>query len=115
MNKDPQTFLRHILESIDWIEKDVKGMSRKEFLTNVPTQDAVIRRIEIIGEAIRNLPEELRSKHSEVPWQDIMGMRNQLIHGYFGVDLELVWRVIENDIPPLKRQVKKLIDKPVQS
>jgi len=64
MNKDPQIFLKHILESIEWIEKDTKGMSKEDFLENVPMQDAVVRRIEIIGEAIRNLPPELKKENS---------------------------------------------------
>ncbi len=107
MKKDPQIFLQHILESIEWIEKDTKGMSKDDFLKNVPIQDAVIRRIEIIGEAIRNLPSDLKKETKNVPWQDIMDMRNKIIHEYFGVDLELVWEVVKKDTPELKNQVKK--------
>lgn len=109
MIKDPQVFLKHILESIIWIEKDVKGLSKEEFLANVPIQDAVIRRIEIIGEAVRNIPVDLRRSYPDIPWQNISGMRDQLIHGYFGVDLELVWEVVKKDIPPLKKQIKEII------
>ena len=109
MNKDPQIFLQHILESIEWIEKDTKGMSKKDFLENVPMQDAVVRRIEIIGEAIRNLPSELKKENSDVSWQDIMDMRNKIIHEYFGVDLELVWEVVKKDVPFLKEQVNRIL------
>lgn len=78
-------------------------------------QDAVIRRIEIIGEAVKNLPSDLKQAHPETPWQDISDMRNKLIHAYFQVDLELVWEVITKDLPPFKEQVKALLDetKPV--
>ena len=109
MNKDPQVFLKHILESIAWIEKDTKDLSKEKFIKNVPIQDAVVRRIEIIGEAIRHLPPELKKESEEVPWQDIMDMRNKIIHEYFGVDLELIWEVIKKDIPELKVQVKKIL------
>lgn len=111
MNKDPKIFLKHILESIQWIEKDSQNLSEEEFFEfrNVPTQDAVIRRLEIIGEAIRSLPNDLKRKYPEIPWQDIMDMRNILIHKYFGVDLNLVWGVIKKDIPSLKEHIKKML------
>ena len=109
MEKDPKIFLKHILESIHWIEVETANLSEKDFLKNVPKQDMVIRRLEIIGEAARNLPKELLKKNPEVPWQDIMDMRNKLIHGYFGIDLELVWRVVQDDIPVLKEQVHKML------
>lgn len=109
MIKDPRVFLQHILESIDWIEKDTKDLSKEGFLENVPIQDAVIRRLEIIGEAIRNLPEEFKKSNIATPWQDIMDMRNKLIHGYFGIDLYLVWRVVQDDIPALKVQIEKML------
>lgn len=109
MNKDPQIFLKHILESIEWIEKDTKEMSKDDFLKNVPIQDAVVRRIEIIGEAIRNLPSDLKNENKDVSWQDIMDMRNKIIHEYFGVDLELVWEVVKKDTPELKEKVEKIL------
>lgn len=109
MNKDPQIFLKHILESIEWIEKDTEGMSKEDFLKNVPIQDAVVRRIEIIGEAIRNLPSDLKKENKDVAWQDITDMRNKIIHEYFGIDLELVWEVVKKDVPALKDQVKEIL------
>jgi len=109
VKKDPQVFLKHILESIEWIEKDTKGMSKEDFLGNVPIQDAVVRRTEIIGEAIRNLPSDLKKESSDVPWQDIMDMRNKIIHEYFGVDLELVWEVVKKDVPELKEKVQEIL------
>lgn len=115
MNKNPQVFLKHILESIGWIENNVKGVSKEEFLTNVPVQDAVIRRMEIIGEAIKNLSDDFKDKYPNVSWQDISDMRNKLIHGYFGVDINLVWNVIQKDIPTLKNQVREILSKQVGS
>ncbi len=109
MKKDPLILLQHILESIEWIEKDVVGFSQNEFFENVPIQDAVLRRIEIIGEAVKNLPSEFKQANPETPWQDIADMRNKLIHEYFDVDLELVWEVVHNNIPPFKKHVKILL------
>lgn len=110
MKKDPQVLLLHIAESIRWVENDVKELSKVGFLKNVPIQDAVIRRIEIIGEAVRNLPVDIKQAYPETPWLDIADMRNKLIHEYFDVDLDLVWEVIKRDIPELKKQIEKLID-----
>jgi len=109
MNKDPQVFLKHILESINLIEKNINDLPEKEFFNNIQIQDAIIRRLEIIGEAVRNLPEDLKQSTPNIPWQDIADMRNKLIHEYFGVDARLVWNVVQNDLPPLKEQVQKLL------
>lgn len=109
MKKSPEIFLKHILESIEWIEKDTLNFSEQDFLKNVPIQDAVVRRLEIIGQAIRNLPQDFKQTYPKTPWQDIMDMRNKLIHEYFGVDLNLVWSVVKNDIPPLKEQIKTVL------
>ena len=72
-------------------------------------QDAVIRRLEIIGEATKNIPEEFTKKHSEVPWSGIAKMRDKLIHKYFGVDLDLTWDVLKDDLPSLKEKIKKIL------
>ena len=84
-------------------------MQKDDFLKNVPMQDAVIRRIEIIGEAIRNLPPDLKDENKDVSWQDIMDMRNKIIHEYFGVDLELVWEVVKKDTPELKEKIEEIL------
>lgn len=109
MIKDPQVFLKHILESIEWIEKDILGFSKEDFFENVPMQDAVFRRLEIIGEAIRNLPDEFKKANLDTPWQDITDTRNKLIHNYFGIDLDLVWGIIKQDLPPLKEQIEMML------
>lgn len=109
MKKDPQVFLKHILESVEWIEQDTLNLSKEQFLKNVPIQDAVIRRLEIIGEAINNLPSDFKKENPDIPWQDVSDTRNRLIHGYFGIEVSLVWSIVQNDIPPLKKQITKLL------
>jgi uncharacterized protein with HEPN domain len=109
MKKPPEILLQHILESIEWIEKDIKDLSEEAFYANVPIQDAVVRRFEIIGEAVRNLPNDFKKDNPEIPWLDIADMRNRLIHEYFNVDIELIWDIIQQEVPPLKKQIKKLI------
>ena len=109
MKKDPKIFLAHILESIKEIENHVKKFSKDDFLRDIKTQDAVIRRMEIIGEASNNLPNEFKKKYP-LEWREIGGMRNKLIHEYFGVDVSLVWAVIKNDLPKFKKQIGKLLE-----
>ncbi len=109
MQKDPNIFLSHILESIDWIEKETRNLSKDKFIRHVPTQDIVIRRLEIIGEAVKNLPGDFKQHYPDIPWQKIAGLRDKLIHGYFGIDLELVWSIVQNDIPSLKEQIKRIL------
>ncbi len=110
MSKDPKILFEHILESIEWIEKDINSMEEDEFFKNVPIQDAVIRRFEIIGEAVRNLPQEIKNENPQAPWLNIADMGNKLIHEYFEVDLELVWEVIKKDLPSFKKQIKGLLE-----
>jgi uncharacterized protein with HEPN domain len=111
MSKDYVIFLKHILQSIKNIEEDTKGFSKEKFFSSRTIQDAVIRNIEIIGEAARNLPYRLRTKYNHIPWIDIIAMRNKLIHAYFGIDLNVVWQVIKRDLPTLKEQIKEILEK----
>ena len=98
--KDPAIYLRHIRDAIARIEKyTVQG--GKTFFEDSMVQDAVIRNLEVIGEAVRNLPPDLRRRHPEIPWRSITALRNVLIHEYFGVGLEIVWRVVQRRIPAL--------------
>ena len=108
--KEPKIFLQHILESIKEIENYTKGISNDKFLKNKQLQDALVRRLEIIGEAVRNLPNDFRNDYSEIPWSEMAGMRDILIHEYFGVDLNLVWKTIKEDIPNLKEKIKEILD-----
>lgn len=107
--KDDTVFLKHILESIEWIEKDTEGLTENQFLQNVPIQDAVLRRLEIIGEAVKNLSEDLKEKHSEISWNKAMATRNILIHNYFGVDLNIVWDTVTQSLPEFKERIKSLL------
>ncbi len=105
MKKDIKIFLEHILESINLIEEYIKDKRRSEFLKLTQLQDSVIRRIEIIGEAIKNIPDDFKETYPKIPWKQIIGMRDILIHQYFGIDLNLTWEVIERDLPKLKNQI----------
>ena len=105
MNKDPLIFIEHILESIEKIDIFMKNINEEKFNSDVKLQDAVIRRIEIIGEAVKNIPDSFRKKHSKIPWIKIAGMRDKLMHHYFGVDLKTVFKVVNEDIQELKKEL----------
>lgn len=109
MKKDPSVLIEHILESITLINNYVQGQTLSDFIISKVTQDAVIRRLQIIGEAVKNLPAEFTEQHKEIPWRKISGLRNILTHEYFGVDLNLTWNVIKNDLPILEKQIESLI------
>lgn len=109
MNKVPQVFLQHILESIELIEKRIKNVTYEEFINDVDLQDMVIRRLEIVGEAVKNLPADFKRKYPDIPWKKIAGLRDKLIHGYFGIDLKLVWEIVQNNLPLFKEQIEKFL------
>lgn len=111
MKKDDNVYLKHILDAIERIQTYVKGKDKEKFMKEDLIQDGVIRQIEIIGEASKNLSKEFRKQYPEVPWKDISGMRDKLIHSYFGVDLEAVWETVNKDIPKVKTKIKEMIDK----
>lgn len=106
--KDDRVYLLHIRDSIVRIEA-YTARGRDAFFAETMVQDAVIRNLEIIGEAVKNLSADLRAGHPEVPWPRIAGMRDVLIHDYFGVRLETVWNAVALRLPALKRQVEVLL------
>jgi uncharacterized protein with HEPN domain len=109
MNKEPIVFIQHILENIESLESYFKGVSKDKFLKDILLQDAAIRRLEIIGESVKNLPQSFRKEYPNVSWEDITGTRDKLIHHYFGVDLDLTFGIIINDLPKLKEEIKKIL------
>lgn len=109
MKKDDTVYLHHILDAIGLIEEYTKGMSENEFLANSMAHDAVVRQIEIISEAARNVSDEFREKHRTLPWIKMIGIRNKIIHEYFNVNYAIVWDTINDDLPGLKKSIKKII------
>ena len=108
MTKDWRIYIEHILESISLIGKYLEGKSKDDFLSSIQLQDSVNRRIEIIGEAVKNIPNEVKIHYPDVPWNEISGMRDILIHKYFGIDLELTWEAVTREIPELKEQMLRI-------
>jgi uncharacterized protein with HEPN domain len=109
MPRDDRVYLEHIRDAIDRIEEYVKGVDEPQFTRQSLIQDGVIRQLEIIGEAVKRLSPTFRLSHSNIPWPDIARMRDKLIHDYFGVDIEKVWLTVQQDIPPLKAEVRKAL------
>ena len=108
MSRD-ELYLRHILDAIRIIEQYITA-GREAFMGDPMRQDAVMRRLEIIGEATKQLSQEVTAREPEIPWRRVGGLRNRLIHGYASVDLQTVWEVTERDLPVLKKTIKTLLD-----
>ncbi len=108
MKKD-KVYLQHILDAIADAEKFMEGVTQNEFLKNKEKQYAVLRALEIIGEASKNLSPDLKAKNREVQWKDVAGMRDKLIHAYFGVNLNLVWETTKKNLPELKQQIANIL------
>jgi uncharacterized protein with HEPN domain len=109
MKKDISFSVFVMLESISYIKDHIKGLDWEEFTRSVMVQDAVLRRITVIGEATKSIPGDVRSRYPEVPWKDIAGMRDKLVHAYLGVILERVWEVCTENLPSLEERLKVIL------
>lgn len=108
MIRDDQVYLAHIRDALQQISKYTEGMDFDAFLGNRMVQDAVIRQFEIVGEATKNLSDVFRGRHPFMPWKDLAGFRDKLIHQYFGVDLSAVWQSVVADVPVLLDELMKI-------
>ena len=107
--RDIQVYVEDIIEAINNIEKYTRGLTYETFAKDKKTVDAVIRNFEIIGEATKYIPERVRKEYPKVPWKDMAGMRDKLIHGYFGVDIRRVWKTVKEDLLDLKPSFEKIL------
>lgn len=110
MPRDSSVALTDILEAIGNVEEFVATMAVQDFRADKKTLHAVPRNLEVIGEAARHVPDEVRRRHAAVPWQRIAGLRDVLIHRYFGIDVGIVWDVVRNKLPELKQQTRAILD-----
>jgi uncharacterized protein with HEPN domain len=106
--KDPRVYLAQMLERIQRIEVFTRG-GKEVFLDQELVQDGVIRNLEVLGEAVKRVPQSYREQHPEIAWRMMAGLRDVLIHDYEGVDLERVWRIVQNDLPPLKQAIQAIL------
>ncbi|MBI2591143.1 MAG: DUF86 domain-containing protein [Candidatus Brennerbacteria bacterium] len=110
MKRDYFDYIQDILDSIKDIEIFITGADFYKFKDDKKTINAIIRSLEVIGEAAKKLPDEIREKYSDIPWKNIVGMRDKLIHEYFGVDEEIIWKVASEEIPSLKLSIQKIFN-----
>ena len=109
MKKDDTVYLQHILDAIQRIESYTRGVTKEKYMQDGLLQDGVVRQLEIIGEASNKLSEEFKEKHSVIPWGQIIGLRNRIVHAYFDINLEVTWDITEEDIPELKTQITRIL------
>ena len=109
MIKRDKLFINHILDSINAISNFLGEISKDELENNRLIQNAVIRELEVIGEAVKNISDKNKKNHSSIAWKQIAGMRDKLIHHYFGVDLEIIWETIQRDLPELRKVLEEML------
>ncbi len=110
MPRDYRVFLDDILESTGKVLEYVDGLSAAQFFADRKTVEAVVWNLQIIGEAAKNVPEEIRSRYPQVPWRDMAGLRDIIVHQYFGIKLDLIWKVIQSDLPRLEEQMRSILE-----
>ncbi len=109
MTRSARILLGDILEAAELLERYTAGLSRQEFAGNIEKQDAVARRLEIIGESVKRLPKDLRDQHPDVPWREIAGARDVLVHEYFRIDVDLAWAMVKQDVPELAARIRSIL------
>lgn len=109
MSFDPRDYLRHILIEADYLSERSAGLGFVEFAADQTLRRAFVRSLEVIGEAAKKVPEDFRAVHAGVDWKAMAGMRDRLIHHYFGVDYEIVWDVVSTRIPELRMQIRQIL------
>ena len=116
MSKRPiELLLSDIRQAIDRIEEYIENLSFDGFSDDGKSVDAVVRNLEIIGEAANRLPEEFKERYSEIEWHKVVGLRHRIVHEYFGIDLEIVWQILRRDLPELKKKIVQIISNEGQS
>ncbi len=108
--RDIGIYLEDIVESIDYIERYARNVKRETLEENSELQDAIAYRLEVIGEAAKHIPKAVRDKYPSVPWQEAARTRDKIIHHYFELDLNEIWSIIQNDLLPLKKQIKSILE-----
>lgn len=109
MSISPNEYLQHILDEAVFIQGETRQISKEQFLKDEKLKRACVRSLEIIGEAVKNLPDDYRTHNNKIDWKSIAGMRDKLIHDYFGIDYDIVWDVIQNKLPDLTREIRKTL------
>ncbi len=110
MSKRPiNLLLNDICQAIDRIEQYIKNLSFDAFSDDQKSVDAVVRNLEIIGEAASRLPDEFKEKYSEIEWYKVVGLRHRIVHEYFGIDLEIIWQILQKDLPELRQKITRIM------
>jgi uncharacterized protein with HEPN domain len=115
MKKDDSVYLRHIMDAFLQIEHYTDGITYEAFLSNRLVQDGVIRQLEVMGEAARNISDDLQIKNPAIPWRQMISLRNRIIHAYFNVNFQIIWEIIQVDIPEIKQEIKLILENEYQN